>query len=161
MSTPVRVISFAPRSSSRWQASRTASNGSVWLAPRAFQMVQKVQRWSQPLWTAMKLFTRWRKPAGTGDVMASNADILPALPTTRATPGMAANASGSLPGLRLTTLIAVLLGWVALFRGLGQDASLVVLAATIVIPLSTLLVFANLAWANRAALRGVDAVPGG
>jgi cardiolipin synthase len=59
-----------------------------------------------------------------------------------------------------TTLIAVLLGWVALFRGLGQDTMPVVAGAELVIPVSTLLVFANLAWANRSALRRAEA-PGG
>ena len=57
MSTPVRTISFAPRSISRATASRMASKGSETLAPRACQIEQKVQRWSQPVWTATKLFT--------------------------------------------------------------------------------------------------------
>ena len=57
MSTPVRTISFAPRSISRATASRIASNGSERLGPRACQIEQKVHRWSQPVWTATKLLT--------------------------------------------------------------------------------------------------------
>jgi hypothetical protein len=38
-------------------ASRINSNGSEPLGPRACQMEQKVQRWSQPVCTATKLRT--------------------------------------------------------------------------------------------------------
>jgi phosphatidylglycerophosphate synthase len=100
-----------------------------------------------PLWLALVVVLRYVLPALVGGVLVL-AGRRPALTHT-------------LFGQVSTTLIAVLLGWVALFRGLGQDTSLVVAAAAIVIPVSTLLVFANLAWANRAALRGVEAVPGG
>ena len=48
-----------------------------------------------------------------------------------------------------TTLIAVLLGGVALLRGLGQDPAPIVRAGEVVIPLVTLLTFGNLAWAMR------------
>ena len=48
-----------------------------------------------------------------------------------------------------TTLIAILLGGVALLRGLGQDPEPVVVAGEVVIPVATLLTFANLAWAAR------------
>ena len=97
MSTPVRTISFAPRSSSRSIASRTASNGRVRLAPRACQIEQKVQRWSHPVWIATKLRTLPWKPAGTGDGMTSlfQAESFAGFPTTRSTPGIARNVSGS------------------------------------------------------------------
>jgi cardiolipin synthase len=49
-----------------------------------------------------------------------------------------------------TTLIAVLLGGVALLRGLGQDPAPVVRAGELVIPVATLLTFANLAWEVRS-----------
>ncbi len=45
-----------------------------------------------------------------------------------------------------TTLIAALLGGVALFRGLGADVGPIVLGAEIVIPVATVLTFASLAW---------------
>ena len=48
-----------------------------------------------------------------------------------------------------TILIAILLGGVALLRGLGQDPGPVVTAGAYVIPAATLLTFANLAWAFR------------
>jgi hypothetical protein len=53
-----------------------------------------------------------------------------------------------------TTLIAVLLGWVALWRGLGLDAGAVVTLGEVVIPLATLATFANLYWVNRQAFAG-------
>jgi cardiolipin synthase len=49
-----------------------------------------------------------------------------------------------------TTLIAVLLGGVALLRGLGQDPAPVVVAGEVVIPPATLLTFVNLGWALRS-----------
>ena len=100
-----------------------------------------------PIWLALVVVLRYLLPALVGGVLVL-AGRRPALTHT-------------LFGQLSTSLIAVLLGWVALFRGLGQDASLVVAAAAVVIPVSTLLVFANLAWANRAALRGVEAASGG
>jgi cardiolipin synthase len=49
-----------------------------------------------------------------------------------------------------TTVIAVLLGGVALLRGLGQDPAPVVRAGEFVIPVATVLTFANLAWEARS-----------
>lgn len=48
-----------------------------------------------------------------------------------------------------TALIAVLLGWVALWRGLGLEPGRIVTAAELVIPVATALTFANLLWAAR------------
>jgi len=93
-----------------------------------------------PLWLAAVVVLRYALPALVGALLVL-AGRRPAL-------------SHTLFGQVSTTLIAVLLGWVALFRGLGQDTSPVVAAAAVVIPASTVLVFANLAWANRGALRG-------
>lgn len=62
-----------------------------------------------------------------------------------------------------TTLIAVLLGGVALLRALGADTRPIVLAGEIVIPLATLFTFANLAWvvgrsnpSGRSSHKGVE-----
>ena len=60
--------------------------------------------------------------------------------------------------------IVAILAWLSINLpplGLIAWLMLVVAAAAVVIPVSTLLVFANLAWANRAALRGVEAASGG
>lgn len=92
-----------------------------------------------PLWLAGVVLARYALPAVVG------ACLLLA--------GRRPRLAHTLFGQVSTTLIAVLLGWVALFRGLGQDTGLVVVGAELVIPISTLLVFANLAWANRSALR--------
>lgn len=50
-----------------------------------------------------------------------------------------------------TALIAVLLGWVALWRGVGLEPGRIVTAAEVVIPVATALTFANLAWATFRA----------
>lgn len=50
-----------------------------------------------------------------------------------------------------TALIAVLLGWVALWRGLALEPGRIVTAAEVVIPVATALTFANLAWATFRA----------
>ncbi len=51
-----------------------------------------------------------------------------------------------------TALIGVLLGWVALWRGFGLDPARIVSAAEVVIPVSAVLTFANLAWRARVPL---------
>jgi len=48
-----------------------------------------------------------------------------------------------------TALIGVLLGGVALWRGLGLESERIVTAAEVVIPAATALTFANLLWAAR------------
>jgi phosphatidylglycerophosphate synthase len=55
-----------------------------------------------------------------------------------------------------TALIGVLLGWVALWRGLGLDSTRIVTAAEVVIPAATVLTFANLAWAARGDTTSTD-----
>jgi hypothetical protein len=55
----------------------------------------------------------------------------------------------TLTGQVSTTLILVLLGGVCLFRGLNQDASGLVNAAEVVIPLATLATYVHLAFALR------------
>jgi len=100
-----------------------------------------------PLWLAALVVVRYLLPALVGGLLVLA--------------GRRPQLTHTLFGQVSTTLIAVLLGWVALFRGLGQDSALVVSGAEIVIPLTTLAVFANLAWANRGALRGVEPRPDG
>ena len=51
-----------------------------------------------------------------------------------------------------TTVIALVLGGVALLRGLGQDSGAVVSVAEVVVPVATLLGFAQLFWQNRLEL---------
>jgi hypothetical protein len=53
-----------------------------------------------------------------------------------------------------TTLIAVLLGGVGLFRGLGLESGPLVTAGSFVIPAATLLTFGHLAWRLRTSPGG-------
>jgi len=57
-------------------------------------------------------------------------------------------------GQASTLLIGVLLGGVALLRGLGRDTDVLLLVTEVVVPLAVLATFANLYWANRDALGG-------
>jgi len=54
-------------------------------------------------------------------------------------------------GQASTLLIGVLLGGVALLRGLGQDTRLLLAVTEVLIPVAVLATFANLYWANRRA----------
>ena len=89
-----------------------------------------------PGWLALVVFARYAGPALAGGVLLA-AGRRPELRHT-------------LFGQVSTTLIAILLGGVALLRGLGQDPSPVVVAGEVVIPVATLLTFGNLGWALRA-----------
>lgn len=60
----------------------------------------------------------------------------------------------SLLGQFATAAVAILLGLVALLRGLGQDASAVVRVAELVIPLASVGALANLAWDSRHSWLG-------
>jgi hypothetical protein len=55
----------------------------------------------------------------------------------------------TLTGQISTTLILVLIGGVCLLRGLNQDASTLLSAAEVVIPLATLATYVHLAFALR------------
>jgi cardiolipin synthase (CMP-forming) len=48
-----------------------------------------------------------------------------------------------------TALIGLLLGWIALWRGFGLDPARIVTAAEVVIPVASVLTFANLIWSAR------------
>jgi cardiolipin synthase len=90
-----------------------------------------------PAWLAAVVVGRYLLPAAVGGVLL----LLGWQPELRHT----------FFGQLCTTVIALLLGGVALFRGLGQDTGTLVAAAMLLIPATTLLAFADLA---RSVLRG-------
>ncbi|HUZ88869.1 MAG TPA: CDP-alcohol phosphatidyltransferase family protein [Candidatus Acidoferrales bacterium] len=55
-------------------------------------------------------------------------------------------------GQLATTVIAVMLGGVALLRGLGLDSGAMIVAGEVIIPLATLAAFVNLFRANRTSI---------
>ena len=91
-----------------------------------------------PLWLSLVVIARYLLPALAGGVLIA-AGRRPELRHT-------------LTGQVSTTLILVLLGGVCLFRGLNQDASGLVSAAEIVIPIATVATFVHLAWVTRRAV---------
>jgi cardiolipin synthase len=88
-----------------------------------------------PDWLALVVCGRYAVPAAVGAVLLA----LGRRPLLRHT----------FFGQVSTSLNAVLLGWVALWRGFGLDSVRIVLAAEVVLPLFALLTFANLAWGLR------------
>jgi cardiolipin synthase len=90
-----------------------------------------------PAWLATLVIARYGLPALVGTCLL----LLGRRPELRHTP----------VGQASTTLIGVLLGGVALLRGLGQDTRLLLVAAEVLIPLAVVATFANLYWANRGA----------
>ncbi len=100
-----------------------------------------------PPWLAGLVILRYLLPAlvGGGLLLAGRRPVL----------------RHTLLGQVSTTLIAILMGGLALFRGLGQDASTLLAAGEVVIPLATLATFANLTWVNRGAIRGWGPQPSG
>lgn len=88
-----------------------------------------------PLWLAMVVIARYLLPALAGALLLA----LGRRPELRHT----------LMGQVSTTLILILLGGIALFRGLNQDAGGLVSAAEIVIPLATIATYVHLGWALR------------
>ncbi len=98
-----------------------------------------------PAWLAGLVVARYALPALAGLVLLAG----------RSAPPLRHTIFGQVS----TSLIAVLLGWVALWRGIGQDPAPIVVVASIVIPAATALTFANLGWvAWRARRGGLDAV---
>lgn len=88
-----------------------------------------------PWWVAGVVAGRYALPALVGGALLLN--------------GRRVTLRHSFFGQVSTALIGVLLGWVALWRGLGFDSSRIVTAAEVVIPIATVLTFANLGWAVR------------
>lgn len=93
-----------------------------------------------PAWLAAVVVGRYALPAAVGGLLL----VLGRPPQLKHT----------LFGQVSTAVNAVLLGWIALFRGLGQDAGPVVSAAEVVIPLAAAGSFAHLFWANRESVTG-------
>jgi phosphatidylglycerophosphate synthase len=97
-----------------------------------------------PLWLAAAVVGRYALPALGGAVLLAAGRH----PELRHTP----------LGQASTVLIAVLLGGVALLRGLDRSPALVVEVAEVAIPVAALATFVNLAWANRRSIAGRPAV---
>lgn len=91
-----------------------------------------------PAWLAAVVVARYALPAAAGGALL----LLGRRPELRHTP----------MGQASTALIGVLLGGLALLRGLGWPTSTLVLAAEVLIPLAALATFLNLLWANREAV---------
>ena len=86
-----------------------------------------------PLWLALVVIARYLLPALAGGLLIA----LGRRPDLRHT----------LTGQVSTTLILVLIGGVCLFRGLHQDASVLLTAAEIVIPIATFATYVHLGFA--------------
>jgi cardiolipin synthase len=93
-----------------------------------------------PAWLAAVVVARYTLPAVVGGILI----LLRKLPNLRHT----------FFGQLSTALIAVLLGGLALFRGLSVPTATLLVAAEIVIPFVTLLAWVELAWTARELGRG-------
>lgn len=91
-----------------------------------------------PMWLALVVIGRYLLPALGGGVLIA----LGRRPELRHT----------VTGQVSTTLILFCVGGVCLLRGLNQDSSGLVAAASIVLPVATLATFAHLAWVSRRAV---------
>jgi phosphatidylglycerophosphate synthase len=96
-----------------------------------------------PWWLALVVIVRYALPAvvGAGLVLARRRPRLVHTPL----------------GQVSTTLIGLLLGGLALFRGLGWRSDGLLLASEVVLPVAALATFVNLFLANRAAIAGSPA----
>lgn len=99
-----------------------------------------------PWWVAGVVVARYALPAAVGAVLL----------LLRRRPTLVHTVFGQVS----TTVIALVLGGVALLRGLGQDSSAVVAVTEIVVPIVTVLGFAQLFWENRSSLGFTPASPG-
>ena len=88
-----------------------------------------------PLWLALVVIARYLLPALAGGALIAM--------------GRRPELRHTLTGQVSTVLILVLVGGVCLFRGLNQDASGLVNAAQVVIPLATVATYVHLAFALR------------
>lgn len=92
-----------------------------------------------PLWLAAVVVARYLVPAVVGGALI----VMHRRPELRHT----------LTGQVSTSLITILLGGVALFRGLNQDSSGLLNAAEVVLPVATVATFVHLGWAARRPRR--------
>lgn len=88
-----------------------------------------------PLWLALVVIARYLLPALAGGLLIAL--------------GRRPELHHTLTGQVSTTLILILVGGVCLFRGLNQDASGLLTAAEVVIPIATLATFIHLGFALR------------
>ena len=93
-----------------------------------------------PSWLAAVVIARYALPAAVGTFLLAS--------------GRPPQLRHTLLGQVSTTLVAVLLGGIALFRGLGQDSHAIVVGAEVAIPLSALAAFGHLFWVNRGSMAG-------
>jgi len=96
-----------------------------------------------PLWLALVIIARYLLPALAGGLLL----VMGRRPELRHT----------LMGQVSTVLILVLVGGVCLFRALSQDASGLLRAAEVVIPVATVATYANLGWALRRPVKVAEA----
>lgn len=96
-----------------------------------------------PWWLALVVIVRYALPAmvGAGLVLAGRRPKLEHTPL----------------GQVSTVLIGILLGGLALLRGLGLRTDGLLLVSEVVLPAAALATFVNLFWANRAAIVGGSA----
>ena len=99
-----------------------------------------------PVWLALVVIARYLLPALAGGLLLA----LGQRPDLRHT----------LMGQVSTTLIAALLGGLALLRGLGRDTSVLLAVSEVALPVAALATFVNLLWANRTAIAGGPAPRG-
>jgi cardiolipin synthase len=97
-----------------------------------------------PLWLALVVIARYLLPAVAGGLLLLS--------------GRRPELRHTLTGQISTTLILVLIGGVCLFHGLNQDASGLLNAAEVVIPIATIATYVHLAFALRRP--AVAAEPG-
>lgn len=93
-----------------------------------------------PAWLALVVVARYGLPALAGGALL----VAGRRPELHHTP----------LGQASTTLIAFLLGALALARALGWGSEGLLAVSEVVVPLAALATFANLFWANRAAIAG-------
>lgn len=99
-----------------------------------------------PLWLALVIIARYLLPALVGGLLLAV--------------GRRPELRHTLTGQVSTVLILVLVGGVCLFRGLGQDASGILQAAEVVIPIATVATYVHLGFALRRE-RPVGVAEGG